>query len=78
MDTVHVPPSMIFVFISTLFLTSRVYPSFLAVIGNALQVTLVEFCVYSSVAVISLKTDFNTKTATKWTKIGGGYTVRMF
>ena len=56
----------------TLFLTLRVYPWFIAVVGYALPVELVELYVYTSVAVI------NTKKATKWTKSGGGYTVRMF
>ena len=35
-----------------LLLTSRVYPWFIAVVSFALQVELVEVCVYASVAVM--------------------------
>ena len=38
--------------VSTLFLTSRVYPWFIAVVGFALLVELVELGVYASVAVM--------------------------
>ena len=62
MNTVHVPPSMILVFISTLFLISRVYPWFIAVVDYALPVELVEFHVYSSIAIIlALKTIYLTR-----------------
>ena len=65
--------------LSTLFLTLRVYPWFIAVVGYALPVELVELGVYARIAVmLAQKRDFNTKKVTKWTKIGGGYTVQMF
>ena len=45
--------------LSTLFLTLWVYPWFIAVLGYALLVELVELCVYVSLAVmVALKTGF--------------------